>query len=92
MKDQRWKHKNEEEERVGDVGVRNGGGLEGIYRKGVSKYVVTTINGSKKTCKNTFFNLTTFQNVFYVVQTTVQKRLMQFRLYNPEDTFGFRIK
>jgi len=53
---------------MGDVGVRNGGDFEGIYSEGVLKKSSEAING----VKNTFFDL-----------TTVQKILVQFRLYNP---------
>jgi len=35
-------------------------------------------------CKNTFFKECTSQNVFFVVQNTGQKKLMQSGLYNPE--------
>jgi len=47
------------EGRGGEVCVRNGGGLETIIGRERKK----TIIGDQKTCKNTFFDLTTAQNV-----------------------------
>jgi len=57
MKDQRWKHIVVEEEK--EEGLTIFEKMKSIYRGGRVKKRVGSHNYSQKTCKNTFFNLTT---------------------------------
>ena len=87
----------DEEERVGEDGVKNGGVWKAIYREGGSKNGREAINVVKKRGKTRFLDLTTdkkrFKNVLLVVQTTdhdidlVQKVQSKMHLCFPEYIF-----
>jgi hypothetical protein len=61
MKVQRWKHIVVEGR--GEEGVGNCDEMKAIYREEGLKKRWESHNYSQKTCKNTFFNLTTAENV-----------------------------
>jgi len=71
--------------------LRNVKVLEAIYRK----IICLAINFGQKTCSKEFYQplmlVKTFEYVFLVVQTTVQNKLTQFGLHNPDNSHGFRI-